>query len=142
MFITLTALGVVAPAFALEVKLLCSIKLTTAFPSGDVERENFTDVIDVIDNNNGVFITQQASKLASLNTIKSPRTLSLDNYSDSNKWNIEVTRQARTGQIVRTSITIDRNTGILFYSKDWDRGKIVDSATGSCEKIDVTKRKF
>ena len=141
-FVTVTTFGVVAPVFALEVKLLCSIKLISTHSNGHVRIENFTDVIDVYDDNYLVLITPQADKLSGVSASKSHRTPNVNNFSDNNKWDIEVTHQARAGQIVRTSINIDRNTGMLFYLSNWDRGKLVDSATGSCEKVDATKRKF
>ena len=142
MFITLTALGVVAPAFALEVKLLCSIKLIARHSGGAVQKENFTEVIDVAEIYGQLRITPQSPKLFGVWTIKSPKTLSVNNSSDSNKWNMEETKQVETGLINKTILTIDRNTGILFYFNDWDGGTLVTSATGSCEKVDATKRKF
>ena len=88
MFVTLTALGVVAPAFSLEVKLLCSIKFISTHSNGDVQRDNFTDLIDVIDDNNEVSITPQSDKLSMVSTRKLRNTLTTDNFSDSNKWNM------------------------------------------------------
>ena len=140
-FVTLTVLGVAAPAFALEVKLLCSIKLVSTYSNGQVERENFIDVIDVFDETFFLSIIPQSDKLGSVSS-REHFGRSVDNYSDSNKWNLQTTDRLAKGQIVKTSITIDRNTGVLFYSRDWDSSKIVGSATGSCEKVDATKRKF
>lgn len=142
MFISLIGLGINAPAFALEVKLHCSIRFVSTHSNGHVQRENFTDLIDIQDDYEGVTIIPQSENLMSVNTIKTPITLSVNNYSDRNKWHIIETTQGKSGKIARTSINIDRNTGILFYSQDWGHGKIMYSATGLCEKVDATKRKF
>ena len=141
MFITLTALGVVAPAFALEVKLLCSIKLISTHSNGHVKRENFTDVIDVSDNHPELQIIPNSNKLSHVSTQKTNTLLSVNNYSDRNRWHLENNNRS-TGKNYSTSIIIDRTTGILFYSRDFDDGNITASATGSCEKTDMEKRKF
>ena len=144
MFVTLTALGVAAPAFALEVKLLCSIKLITTYSTGRVERENFTDVIDVSDNHPELRIITQSDKLSSVSTVKTFTLLSVNNNSDTNRWYLENYNQFQ-GKNNSTSISIDRTTGILFYSRYLDLsdgGRFSQSATGSCEKTDMEKRKF
>ena len=144
MFVTLTALGVAAPAFALEVKLLCSIKLTTTYSTGRVERENFTDVIDVSDNHPELRINTQSDKLSAVSTAKNFTLVSVNNNSDRNRWYLENYNQYN-GKNNSTSISIDRTTGILFYSRHivlLDDGTFSQSATGSCEKTDMEKRKF
>ena len=143
MFVTLTALSVVAPAFSLEVKLICSIKLTTTYSSGRVESENYTDLIAIEDDGKGhVSISSQSNKVTDF--IPRMKAIIVNSGSDSNKYSIDKIMELKDEKTYFASITIDRNTGILSYIERILSSfpTISKSATGSCEKVDATKRKF
>ena len=37
---------------------------------------------------------------------------------------------------------IDRNSGQILYTNDFNEGAVFTEATGRCFKVDTTKRKF
>jgi hypothetical protein len=75
-------------------------------------------------------------------TGKTANTISIQNYSDDNKWSLSNTTKSRQGYVAITSITIDRNSGKIFYFRDFRDGQLVIEGQGNCKKVDTTKKLF
>ena len=86
-------------------------------------------------------IVTAGSDLKSIVTAKTSSLESVQNFSDLNKWHLsDIT--SREGRITKTTIMIDRNTGLMNYYEDFNQGTILVDANGICEKIDASKKKF
>ena len=68
---------------------------------------------------------------------------SIQNLSDSNKWHIRNTI-TKGVKIDTTSIIIDRNSGMLIIERIFNNNGIVSTThvSGTCNKVDTTRRKF
>ena len=126
-----------------EIKLSCRIKLVTENWDGTISREEFNDVIEISDRGVDKFIIPSSDKLGTVITKKHYPTSIIDDSSTPSKWDITVTEENR-GIGVRNSMIIDRNTGNIWYSSSTTmKGNVLTkSASGSCQKIDVSKKKF
>jgi hypothetical protein len=80
--------------------------------------------------------------LGSVTTGNHPNTISIQNESNQNKWHLNNIRKHQSGTVSETSISIDRNSGSIFYFRNFDFGKIITEGQGQCQKIDSSKRLF
>lgn len=141
-FICALALIFTPLASSQEVKIQCNINLTSrSFIDGSVETARFNEVFE-ISTLEYLFIIPQGDRLTSISTVHDQRTISVTNLSDSKKWEVQKIYKARGGERVNLRYVIDRNTGKLSYQKDWDNGKISDSANGDCQGVPLEKRRF
>ncbi len=132
------------PTFVLadvDIKLNCKLLINQSFNSGATERNTRNVVVEVLQIANYLSIITNDNDLGSVGTKKTPTVESIENFSDSNKWDL-TTITSREGRITRTSIQIDRNTGLMTYYQDFNKGRIIVNANGNCEKIDTSKKKF
>jgi len=131
-----------ASAFAIEVKLLCKMEMAKSYRGGQFERDRITEIIEVTEIGEYISIIPQSDSLSSVSTSKNHNTISISNFSDKNKWHIIASRTNRNGGTYITQVSIDRNSGIILYSHDWEGGTIFEKGSGDCEKISQERRKF
>lgn len=124
-----------------DIKLNCRLIINKVFPSGASERNTKNVVVEVYQTSNYLSILPNDVDMASAGTKSNTYTVSVENLSDSNKWDVTTT-YSREGRVTKVSIQIDRNTGVMTYYADFDKGRIVTDANGNCEKVDTAKKKF
>ena len=125
----------------IDIKLNCRLTITKIFPSGAPERDTKNVVVEVYQTSTYLSILPNDVDLGTAGTGRNPTTVSVNNLSDSNKWDVTTTT-SREGRVTRVSIQIDRNTGVMTYYADFNKGRILTDANGACEKVDTTKKKF
>jgi hypothetical protein len=123
-----------------DIKLNCRLTITVNFRNGAVDKDTKNVITEVYQNNNLLTIVFN-SDLQSVASVKSPSVVYVNNLSDSNKWELENV-SSREGNNMQTSVQIDRNSGVLTYHSDFNKGRAVTDANGICEKIDTSKKKF
>lgn len=123
-----------------ELKLMCNLQVKKMYRSGNQEFFNVKSIVQVNDYGNQLSIIPDGEELSSVATY-SLANRTFDNFSNRNKWDLTNT-VVREGRKSITNITIDRNTGRIVYSRDWNDGVILSNGEGSCEKIDISVRKF
>lgn len=130
--------------WSLEVKLSCSINTVTEYSTGGSERGQFNQIFVVTDLGNYRSIISNSDDFASVSTKGIKSTVSVDDLSDSNIWDITNNNKLPNGSTMTTSIRIDRNVGKIWYSSSFDNNQITRLRTGSgdCEKVNVSKKKF
>jgi hypothetical protein len=123
-----------------DIKLNCTLTVIHTFSSGNREQESIKVILDVFQNNKHLAILSSSNDMASVTTIKRPSIESIVDVSDDNKWNLTNTT---VGDKTATSqIIIDRNTGQIFYYRDFNNSSISTKGDGTCFKIDKSKKKF
>ena len=128
-----------------DIKLTCDLSLTHRHKSGTTEREKYTDIFEVYQDANSVSIVPSSptGNLGGVSTIRIPSTISVNNFSDTNKWSVKnVDKTRHVDSTTETSITIDRNSGQIFYYHNFRNGNLTIEGQGTCKKIDTTKRLF
>lgn len=131
-------------AWSLEVKLSCIINTVTEYSTGGSERDRFNQVFVVTDLGNYRSIISSSDDFASVSSKGIVGTVSVDDLSDSNIWDITNNNKLPNGSTMTTSIRIDRNVGKIWYSSSFDNNKItrLRAGSGDCEKVNVSKKKF
>jgi len=144
-FITLCALllPIICTGQNVDIKLDCQLSLTKQFKNGNVYKETINEILEVFQYNESLVIraTSNTGNLGSVTTVKNPNILSFSNTSDKNRWSLETVFKTQNGYSNKVSISIDRNTGSIFYSANYE-GEVIDEGKGTCKKIDTTKRLF
>ena len=128
-----------------DIKLTCDLSLTTRSKTGVVEREKLTDIFEVYQDANSVSIlpSSPTGNLGGVSTTRISSTISINNYSDTNKWSVKnIDRSRNVDSTTETIITIDRNSGQIFYYQNFRNGNLTTEGQGACKKIDTTKRLF
>ncbi len=128
--------------FATDVKLLCKLDMAKTYRGGQIERDRITEIFEIKEFVEYLSIIPHSDNLASFSTSKLQNTISISNHSDRNKWHITSSHRNREGGTVIKQISIDRNSGVILYSYDWEGGTILERGNGECEKISQEKRKF
>ena len=128
-----------------DIKLTCDLSLTNRAKNGVIEREKKTEIFEVYQNANSVSIvaTSVNGNLGSVSTTRITSTISTNNFSNTNKWSVKnVDKTGYADSTVETSITIDRNSGQIFYYQNFRNGNLTTEGQGTCKKIDTTKKLF
>jgi len=137
------------------IKLECNVSKVLVSTSGGSENERLVADVEVtiIDKYTAISVTGGGSALGSVTNMKTPKT-NVTDLSTSDRWEITNTSGDVDSQNQKTtrirSITIDRNTGSinarsdLILSEDVSKKLVVITVTisGSCKKVDTTKKKF
>lgn len=134
-------------AWSEEIKLSCNINLIIQHSNGISEQKNINDILEISAYKKFISIIPMGDVIGSINTSKNDNTISVDDFSDANKFDITNYRKVNNSSIAenKTTIRIDRNTGNIFYfmeSNFKDGSKLTTTGNGSCEKINLTKKKF
>ena len=128
-----------------DIKLSCTLTITSSYSTGTKEQEIKTAIFDVYQTNNLLSILSTSDDFASLSSQKIGILVDVLNMSDENRWHLTNTVQSKINNKIVTTISqvnIDRNSGQIFYKSDFDEGRLIKQANGTCSKIDKTKRKF
>jgi hypothetical protein len=136
-------LPIVCTGQNIDIKLDCQLSLTKQFKSGTVTKETINEIFEVVQYNEAIVIraTSNTGNLGSVTTVKNPDILSFSNTSDKNRWSLETVFKTQNGYSNKVSISIDRNTGSIFYTANYEGG-VIDEGKGTCKKIDTTKKLF
>ena len=130
----------------IAVKLGCQLTLVNSYITGLKERSTVEEILEVTQYKKPEYLAiipaSESGSLASVSTGKTANTISIQNYTDDNKWSLTNTVKSSQGFVATTSITIDRNSGKIFYFRDFRDGQLIIEGQGNCKKIDTTKRLF
>jgi hypothetical protein len=138
-------------AYAEEIKLQCNVKSKYTHNNGKSERESGTAIIDM--NTSPPLSISVSSSIEMFNP--TVHALNMDNAtmgkyiinnSNSSKWDVYSETLLKINNFSsKESFVIDRNTGSLFYrnSSTLPSGETgTMEVSGTCSKVDTTKRKF
>jgi hypothetical protein len=130
-----------------EIKVSCNINLTHQHSNGATEKNNINEILEITISKKYKSIIPMTESIASISSRKDDNTIFIDDFSDDNKIDLTTHRNVINSTIndVKTSIRIDRNTGKIFYSREnnfKDGSQLIASGNGSCEKVNVSKKKF
>jgi hypothetical protein len=120
-----------------DIKLSCQLSVSTIYFNGTREQDIKNVVFDVFENNRFLSIISTHGDFGSVSTKNYPHTLRITNFSNENRWDLTVDTN-----ISSTKIIIDRNSGQIFYSHNFNEGRIYTQANGICNKIDTKIKKF
>ena len=132
-----------------EFKLSCNTKLITNYSNGaadDVKSD--TVIFKITDLGLIKFVTTSNDRYCGVTTDKNIENLNLifmNDLSDSNQWDISNIIHTNNGVKSECRIVIDRNAGSILHKSifTWKDGFIMNrSASGNCEKVNLTKKKF
>lgn len=137
--ISLAACTLSNTAFAETIKLACQYTETVSFPSGNEEKHRGRIVLQVETENGMTMISGDGADLSiSAANFKAGSITDLQDASDAGKWDITNTFQSGwTSEVV-----IDRNTGDFNYHRFKTSSEVSRDATGTCEKVKLSARKF
>lgn len=130
-----------------EIKLSCNINLVYKHSNGISEQKNINEILEISISKKFIGIIPMGDVINSITTSKNDNTISVDDYSDANKFDITKHNKVINSLIneTKTTIRIDRNTGNIFYfteSNFKDGSILTTTGNGSCEKINLSKKKF
>jgi hypothetical protein len=129
-------------AFAETIKLACQFTETVSYPSGSKEKHGGRIVLQVDTANGATIIGGAGGDLSILvGTHKHGPIVDLLDASDQGKWDITNKTISADQSIWLTQLVIDRNTGDFNYYRSKEGG-ITTNATGACDKVKLTTRKF
>ena len=130
----------------IEIKLSCQMIFDRTFMSGTKERSTVEEILEVTQYKRLEFLSiipiGDSGTLGSISTRNTGNVISVENFSDDNKWSLSNTTKSSEGHVAKTSLTIDRNSGKIFYYRDWRDGRLVIQGQGNCKKVDSTKKLF
>lgn len=146
-FLALVFLFIPFTAYAQDIKLKClmQISYSSTFDAPENSQENIVLSID----KSMIHVENSGSRIRGVFRFSSIPKLITNDFSDSNKWS--VSNQDNSVPVISafTKITIDRNTGTISYQATTqilksgiNNGSTEVRGHGTCEKIDVSKRKF
>ena len=127
-----------------EVKLSCNMKRVNTDSLGS-EKFNEQVIFEIMDTGKYKSIIPNSDEYGSVGTDKLGFRTSITDFSDANKWDITAYHDPKNGSNYTITIRIDRNTGTIFYQNNYTspKGNIINiSASGNCEKVNLTKKKF
>jgi hypothetical protein len=141
-------LGFLYPIFCLsqtvDIKLSCQLSITKRYSTGAVERESVKEILEIYQRDTllSIIPLSDSGVLGPVTTANLPNMISIRNESNQNKWHLNNIRTSQSGVATETTITIDRNSGSIFYFRNFESGRIVSDGQGQCQKIDPSKRLF
>ena len=137
--ISLAACALSNTAFSETIKLACHFTEVVSFPSGHEDTHSGKIVLQVETENGMTMISGDGADLSiSVGNFKAGSITDLQDASDAGKWDITNTFQSGwTSEVV-----IDRNTGDFNYHRFKTSNEASRDATGTCEKVKLSARKF
>ena len=124
------------------IKLSCNVVIKKQ-SNGVLERMNQkTILIDVGQNEKSLFIMSTDDDMRSLTTEKASHIAEVTNYSSDTRWHL--VNKSNDDKPVLTKIMIDRNSGQLLYTQEFNSAntKLFTEITGTCSKVDMQIKKF
>jgi len=138
------AIGLVAfalsnPAFSETIKLACHFNEVVSFPSGHEDTRSGRIVLQIATENGTTTISGDGADLSiTVGNFKVGSIIDLQDTSDAGRW--DITNKIESGWT--TEVAIDRNTGDFNYHRFKTSSDISRDATGTCEKVTLSARKF
>jgi hypothetical protein len=124
------------------VKLSCHFTETKTYSSGKEEKSRGRIVLEVETEGAATFISGTSGDLSiSVTNLKSRMIVDVRDFSDEGKWDISTQSTSTDQSLWLTQIRIDRNTGDFNFLMS-KSGGISIGATGTCEKVNPSQRKF
>ncbi|MFP3502031.1 hypothetical protein [Burkholderia sp. SIMBA_062] len=141
--ISLAACALSNAAFAETIKLACHFNEVVSFPSGSEDKHSGRIVLQIETENGATMISGTGGDLSiAVGNIKVGSIVDLQDGSDSGKWDItNKTASPDRSSFWTTQVVIDRNTGDFNFYRSKEGGISTD-ATGTCEKVKLSARKF
>lgn len=140
-FASLFCLSVNCVAQVPVIKLSCSVFMTKRNISGALVGTNSkTVMLDVTQNEDTLFLISTDDDIRSVTTEKAPHIAEVTNYSSDTRWHL--VNKSNDAKPTITKMVIDRNSGQLLYTQDFNSGQLFTEATGTCGKVDMQKKKF
>lgn len=140
--ISLAACTLSNTAFAETIKLACQYTETVSFQSGNEEKHGGRIVLQVDTKNGATMISGTGADLSiAVGTLKVGPIVGLLDASDEGKWDITNKTTSADQSTWLTQVVIDRDTGDFNYYRSKDGG-ISTTASGTCEKVKLSARKF
>ncbi|PCE32835.1 hypothetical protein [Burkholderia ubonensis] len=140
--ISLAACALSDAAIAETIKLACKFTETVSFSSGNEEKHSGRIVLQIDTENGATMISGTGADLSiAVSTLKVGPIVDLVDDSDKGKWDITNKTTSADQSTWLTQLVIDRNTGDFNYYRSKEGG-ISIIATGACEKIKLSARKF
>jgi hypothetical protein len=124
-----------------EIKLSCDISIKTSLPSGAIEREQHSITVNIFQQKSFLSINP-SSVLRGVITEKKAGVFEVINLSDENSWDVTNKSKSSSDKVTTTQMKIDRNTGHFSYTNDFEEGRLFAEASGTCTKVDTSKKKF
>ena len=124
-----------------DIKLNCILTISMNHSSGTTERNTKNVIVEILQTSSHLSILPNDSDVAAVSTRKLSSTDTVNNLSDSNRWDLTNIR-TREGRVTEVTIQIDRNTGLMKAYQNFNQGRIIVDASGNCEKVDTSKKKF
>ena len=140
--ISLAACALSNAAFAETIKLACKYTETVGFQSGNEEKHGGRIVLQVDTENGATMISGTGGDLSiAVGTLKVGPIVDLLDASDEGKWDITNQTTSADQSTWLTQLVTDRNTGDFNYYRSKEGG-ISTTASGACEKVKLSARKF
>lgn len=122
------------------VKIECTLKIKKQARSGETTVVLKDVLLDVVQTSGMTGVMSTDDDIRSVVLPKQQNVIEVINNSDENRWFFIAKTQDT--KITTTKFMIDRNSGQILYTNDFNEGAIFTEATGKCFKVDTTKRKF
>jgi hypothetical protein len=122
------------------VKIECTLKIKKQARSGETTTVIKDVLLDVVQTNGMTGVMSTDDDIRSVVLPKQQNVIEVINNSDENRWFFIAKTQDT--KITTTKYMIDRNSGQILYTNDFNEGAVFTEATGRCFKVDTTKRKF
>lgn len=122
-----------------DIKLDCRLDVSSIYRGGTEEKSNLSRTVEIYQNGNFISIIP-GGVIGSIHS-NNEEDIYFKNNSNARKW--DLTRIVLLDNLKITSqITIDRNAGTIYLYQDFQEGRVITSAHGTCSKIDTTRKKF
>ena len=137
-----TAAGIVTAQ--VNVSLKCELLISKTYSGREFQRETVSTIFDVYQDKLVLSIIPQSDDFSSVSTMKHKNITNIRNLSDKNKWDLWNNLEINGAKKSETKITINRNTGDIFYYREFIGEDLpyIEQGAGTCTKIDTSKRKF
>jgi hypothetical protein len=130
------------PALSETIKLACHFTEVRSYPSGNEVKSSGRIVLQVETENGKTMIIGNGADLSiAVGNIKVGSVVDIQDFSDAGKWDITNKTISPDQSSWLTQVVIDRNTGDFNFYRSKDGGISTD-ATGTCEKVKLSARKF
>jgi len=136
------------PALAdVLVKLNCRLDITFQKDDEIPTKNTRSSIIEVSQSDDLRTLIIKGDEVGTISTTRRPDIVEIKNTSNSDRWQLENKRsesRSRWGSSDAVSITIDRITGQLVLHGEFKSSPniYITKASGLCEKIDATQKKF
>ena len=132
----------ISNAHAEKIKLVCNVDVVMEYSTGQTDRSREKIQVDIESINDNTFIFANGVETGFSMTTKPTKTNpEVTDSSDIDTFEIDVKHAPKAvgSPAISEYLKLDRNTGMLFYRFV---GRLTQTTTGNCSKIDPKKRAF